>query len=509
MYSGTKRARASEPLELPGTFPRHSRKAPRRETGEWIVTEKGDGGGTGGEWLVSYILSPLRLAKNWLVGSSSEVPETPTQGQRKGSRDMSARQRRRRRTRERVQQANNVHGSHHTRRHVGSTPRPRKSLLGTGARDSARKNRNSSLVREYTMPSQWSAGAALSSVADTGYDTRSILSVDSSLQFGDDDSLQAASVQQSPWLERSRTPSVLGTPTPVSRVGLPLQAKQPARNTSIGVADAWYARLRKKIEDTLAVPAMSKVATPAYDRIRGEEESFDKRLAKAREQLMFSLPADATQVIRKARQAGFTVELNNVPVCTRDISTLGDGQWLNDEVINFYMQLIMSRAQTTPALPKVHCFNTFFYSWLKESGYAKVRRWTRRVKLFEKDLVIVPVHLGVHWCCAVVDFRSKQISYYDALHGDNQECLETLMDYLCEESKDKLKQEFDTQGWVLACDKQIPRQGNGYDCGLFAIMFAEHCSRDAPFAFSQSQCPLLRHRVIYEIATKSLLATIA
>ncbi|KAJ1954508.1 SUMO1 sentrin specific peptidase 1 [Dipsacomyces acuminosporus] len=205
---------------------------------------------------------------------------------------------------------------------------------------------------------------------------------------------------------------------------------------------------------------------------------------------------------------GFTAEINSVPVGDRDIATLGDGRWLNDEVINFYMQLIVSRSEQNPALPKVHAFNTFFYSKLKEQGYASVRRWTRRIRLFEKDVLIVPVHLGVHWCCAVVDFKAKSIAYYDSLLGDNFKCLRLLMDYLRNESKDKLGKDFDGSGWTLRCDKGIPRQQNGYDCGVFSATFAEYASRNAPFTFSQSNCLYLRRKMIYEIATKSLMSMV-
>ena len=40
------------------------------------------------------------------------------------------------------------------------------------------------------------------------------------------------------------------------------------------------------------------------------------------------------------------------------------------------------------------------------------------------DLLFVPVHLGVHWCMAVVDMRQRQLAYYDSLHSDNPECFQ-------------------------------------------------------------------------------------
>lgn len=70
------------------------------------------------------------------------------------------------------------------------------------------------------------------------------------------------------------------------------------------------------------------------------------------------------------------------------------------QVINFYMNLLVERSQK-PNLPTVNAFNTFFYPKLRKSGYCAVRRWTKKMDIFSKDILLVPVHLGVHWCLSV------------------------------------------------------------------------------------------------------------
>lgn len=57
-------------------------------------------------------------------------------------------------------------------------------------------------------------------------------------------------------------------------------------------------------------------------------------------------------------------------------------KWLNDEVINFYFQLMMERAKENPALPQLHAFSTFLYPTVKKRGHSGVKRWTRKVDLF-------------------------------------------------------------------------------------------------------------------------------
>ena len=64
------------------------------------------------------------------------------------------------------------------------------------------------------------------------------------------------------------------------------------------------------------------------------------------------------------------------------------------------MNLLMARG-AGEGRPRVHAFNTFFYTKLQSDGYGGVKRWTRRVDIFAAAYILVPVHLGMHWCLAV------------------------------------------------------------------------------------------------------------
>ncbi|KAJ1721355.1 hypothetical protein LPJ53_004108 [Coemansia erecta] len=503
-----KRERACESVDMPGGFP--DREQVQKRRAEALPEDTGEG-------LLSLFWIPVRAATNWLFGSQKRSASSVAS--EKPSSECGAR------TRDEVAALQSQlprptkphkHGKKKRRHRVpvtaplGSHHQTRRRLLvpGNGSHSgNSRVDRSSELVREYTMPQSQSIGGF-----DRAY-SYSVSSFDTQSQPTTGDSQSIISIDSStPEYDTGFSTNIngrLGRPftfgdTTVSPSELSQKQTLPGKGTG---SDLWIGRLRKMIEDTLTVSPVARIETPAYDRILKDEDIFDARLRDARTEAALRLPSDADAVIKKALGPGFATELNNTPVGTHDMSTLKPGTWLNDEVINFYMQLIISRSEKVSGLPSVHAFNTFFYSTLRDSGYARVRRWTRRVKLFEKDLVIIPVHLGVHWCCAVVDFRSKRITYYDALLGDNDECLELLMEYLRSESQDKLGVEFDDSQWTMFCDKNIPRQRNGYDCGVFAITFAEYITRDAEMAFSQSNCPLLRRKIIYEIATGSLLSS--
>lgn len=200
------------------------------------------------------------------------------------------------------------------------------------------------------------------------------------------------------------------------------------------------------------------------------------------------------------------VDLDGVEVLRKDIQTLQGLNWLNDEIINAYMSLIVMRSKKM-GYKKVYAFNTFFYPKLRESGYSTIRRWTRRVDIFSHDFIIVPVHLGNHWCLAIIDFTRREISYYDSMGGSSNGCCDILLDYLRDESNDKKKQDFDDENWRLV-DKYhegIPVQRNCSDCGVFACTYAEYVTRQAKLTFSQEDMPYFRKKMIYELMKKTIL----
>ncbi|CAK5103726.1 unnamed protein product [Meloidogyne enterolobii] len=197
------------------------------------------------------------------------------------------------------------------------------------------------------------------------------------------------------------------------------------------------------------------------------------------------------------KNSGF--ELNR-----KDLMTIFWNEWLNDEVINIYASLIVDRSNNNNDLPKVYAFNSFFYSSLSSNGYERVKRWTKNKDIFENQIIIVPIHLSIHWCLVVIDLEERKMDYYDSLHQDNFECLELLQEYLINESMEKRQIPLDMNGWQFNFLRNIPPQGNLSDCGVFSCLFAEYASRRAPITFTQEHIPYFRERIAYQILRKEL-----
>ena len=68
----------------------------------------------------------------------------------------------------------------------------------------------------------------------------------------------------------------------------------------------------------------------------------------------------------------------------------------------------------------------------------------------------------------MIDVKNKVIRYCDSLNGNGSAMLNTLMDYLIEERRDKKKDELDRAQWTLKDMKRsVPQQENCSDCGVF------------------------------------------
>eukprot|EP01130_Rhizamoeba_saxonica_P002383 TRINITY_DN12196_c0_g1_i1.p1 TRINITY_DN12196_c0_g1~~TRINITY_DN12196_c0_g1_i1.p1 ORF type:complete len:542 (-),score=110.11 TRINITY_DN12196_c0_g1_i1:23-1648(-) len=191
----------------------------------------------------------------------------------------------------------------------------------------------------------------------------------------------------------------------------------------------------------------------------------------------------------------------------RDLNLLLYDEWLNDEIVNFYMHLIHNRYKEKQDIPS-YCFTSYFYMKLTENGiydYSKVSRWTAKigVDIFEYDYIFIPIHLPAHWVLGVINFKDQRFEYYDSMNGNPRKHLAVLRRYVRDEHMDKKGSNFDLTGWTNY-QPRVPQQNNGYDCGVFTCQYAEHISRGSPIDFVQRDMPYFRKRMIMEIVNKSL-----
>ena len=177
-------------------------------------------------------------------------------------------------------------------------------------------------------------------------------------------------------------------------------------------------------------------------------------------------------------------------------------------------------------LPKIHYFNTFFYSLLSR-GYAGVRGYTKKAKvnLFELDRVVIPVNKGnFHWILAIVNITDKRIEYYDSMgregeSNENRPVLTNIRNFMMEEAKAQNRSPKEVAKWGFYVPVRIlppipnpspsfpstnkektPKQKNGWDCGVFTCITAERLTGGIRMMnYGQEHMDRLREYMVAEI----------
>ncbi|GAC95540.1 Ulp1 protease [Pseudozyma hubeiensis SY62] len=351
-----------------------------------------------------------------------------------------------------------------------------------------------------------------------------------------------------------------------------------------------YMRQKQRDAETAILP-LPQVKLLERERLRREEKAKWRKLRRilGRKELPDTLGVEEEQAVTSVfSKRGVISEITGAAVSDADVQKLRPRQWLNDEVINFYGALILIRAneadkkrtqaiaaakdapaeadgkpngkggkgkpkrpydESLDAFWRVHYFSSFFWSNLKSKGFDGVKRWTRRIDIFSKDLILFPINLGnAHWVCGVINMRKHRFEYYDSMGAHNQAAFNLMRTYLTEEARDKKKKEIDLRGWKDVFSDDSPQQENSYDCGVFAAQTLEQVSRRDPHTpipleaprvtwkgesldegagklsiggaggddsddegeeyewnFGQQNMPYLRRRMAYEIYSKHLL----
>lgn len=233
----------------------------------------------------------------------------------------------------------------------------------------------------------------------------------------------------------------------------------------------------------------------------------------------------------------------NIELLGGDLVKLRNLDWLSDQTINFYVEMLgerqkrnqasrsgqrdgkrrgptMTHHNTHPPYPflhlsmslsffrsrpvpshvlpsqqcRIHYFNTFFYKKLSPDArtyvYKDVSRWTRRAKVdvLKLDKIVVPVHVhGNHWCLAIINMRDRRFEYFDSLGGTNPTCLKHLRQFVVDEVRAYHPTEVAAIGideWTDVMRTDVPQQNNGSDCGVFTLKFADYASENRPFLFT-------------------------
>ncbi len=278
---------------------------------------------------------------------------------------------------------------------------------------------------------------------------------------------------------------------------------------------------RNRTSDTF-LTSIAKNNTLYSKSDKGENELVDKiEDLTISSDIIEPLRDDQLRQVKKIwKKSEDSIIINSfrINITGSDIQTLKDHQWLNDNIIDYYLSLITERSKNSndKKLPLIFNFSTHFYTTLENKGYNGVERWGSKKKLniFNIDYIFIPVNRNnTHWCLAVINLKKKKFEFYDSMGGSAGPVFPLLLNYMINETKKQYNQnnlnlniDFNMyENWEMKDRIKCPKQTNGSDCGVFTCKFAEVLSSNKKLNFHQSDMKNIRRRMVYEIITKKLL----
>lgn len=235
-----------------------------------------------------------------------------------------------------------------------------------------------------------------------------------------------------------------------------------------------------------------------------------------------------------------------IDIYLRDVLSLRPNQWLNDNVINFYMELLNQREEEIVSMhvkaKKSYCYSSFFLNKLlghsekrfSEYFHGDVAKWVSKMNKFECEKLIFPLHIAHqnHWVLIVADMENRQILWFDPLNvlAHRNAFTNTLKHFLQDEEAKHISNLFGgaeeeaskktsdtaaapnnsnnstcntTRAWHIV-QPHIPKQHNGHDCGVFVLAHAL-CEIDKrKISFTEEDLIEFRKKIAYSMLTGSL-----
>ncbi len=291
---------------------------------------------------------------------------------------------------------------------------------------------------------------------------------------------------------------------------------------------------KAKIDEKLEVPQWetSKIdvtkerdAGPTHHRVASEVPSGTtvavvSTLRRVLLQTVTKNPIDLSKEDKPAHQPHRSKQLftwNAITIWEEDRACLAPGEWLNDNVMEFYARYVYLKLAQDNVRDEVHLMNTHFFStmdnkWIEEEEkeitnqaesqyrvFATVRSWTNAVDVFGKRYIIVPIYKDKHWSVAIIAFVSPVVDAAQTPSTQRQPPKATvyLLDSLRKTGHDAKRTKALLKLWLnhewakngvasagkhsafevtddmfsdcVRMSLEVPQQPDGVNCGVYAL----------------------------------------
>ncbi|KAI1780628.1 cysteine proteinase [Hypoxylon cercidicola] len=274
-------------------------------------------------------------------------------------------------------------------------------------------------------------------------------------------------------------------------------------------------KAEKERQELLRI-AKEKEEKERQERLRKEQEAANKRLGvfglrKAKAALITPLSDEWDQKAAEAPSNGHISEIkwqgdthkDSVELTPHDFSRLVPaGAWLNDNAIQaalLHLAIFINNAAgivPKKSTPKCVAISSLYWSGFQRNKQAfprgLARTWGMRPDNFlDIDTVLIPVNKHNHWTVLVIRPLRRTIAYLDSYYGSPGPHIRDVRGWL----QQFLGPKYVANEWNEEL-YDIPRQSNGYDCGVFVITNSICLALGIdPYCYDEDDLPLQRRRI--------------
>ena len=226
---------------------------------------------------------------------------------------------------------------------------------------------------------------------------------------------------------------------------------------------------------------------------------------------LFSSEKCTKSIVKKRISSNKNTSENSSQTSAINLSSLISPNWLDDEVMNKYLELLSNFNK------EIFAFSTFFYVAFKQGGFRRVKNWYKNHDITQYQKIFIPINYkGNHWILCVYDGNclscyepdiiigkasTKQIKLTETKEREYTKFLTNLLN-------NYIKPFFKPTSEIvisLNFPPKIPIQENSSDCGVFCLMFARYITLEKQFDFKTSDMIMFRDLIRLELQSNSII----
>ena len=158
-----------------------------------------------------------------------------------------------------------------------------------------------------------------------------------------------------------------------------------------------------------------------------------------------------------------------------NLETLDPEAFLDDTIMHSYLSILVNSNHVKKYDVEVSVLSSFILESLTKTDqdYEYCIKVGVKMRLLRQDLVLVPIFRNLHWSLLVINVKKKHLVYLGSLHINFPDVFSIFARYLCDLDRVMYKGGVNVGDWRCYRAASVPRQPNGYDCGIFVLHYAE------------------------------------